>query len=361
MAVVKADAFGHGALDVARTALAHGARWLGVMSVDEALALRLGSVDGRVLSWLNPVGADFEAAVRARVELAVPDVRHLDAIARAAAATGAHARVHLHLDTGMARDGAEAAEWYRLCTRARAAEVAGLVDVVGVMGHLPCADDPLHRSNAAGRSTFVRGLRVAREAGLRIRVRHLAATAAALTDPRTHLDLVRAGAGIVGLEPTGGSLATGAGLVGAMTLTAPVVGVRRVPAGTGVGYGHQYVTPLPTWLGLLPLGYADGLPRSATGTESQAEVLVPGPLGERRARVVGVASMDQVVVDLGAEPVPLGTRATVFGPGRAGEPTLTDWARWAGTLPHEIASRIGPRVTRTVLPAPVPAVHARRG
>ena len=335
MAVVKADGFGHGAHDVARTALANGASWLGVTSIDEALPLRDGlreaGLRAPILSWLNPLDADFASAIASGVDLAVPSREHLEAVTRA----GLGARIHLQLDTGMARDGAAPADWPGLCRAARRAERLGLVSVVGVMGHLGCAEDPTDPDNAAGRTRFAWGLSIARSAGLRPPLRHLAATAATLTDPLSHHTLSRVGAGLVGIDPSRSTV-----LAPAMTLTAAVVSVRRVRAGTSVGYGHAWSTPCATNLALLPLGYADGLPRATTG---RAEVSIHG----RRHRIVGRISMDQVVVDVGDDLVPVGATATVFGPGRSGEPTVAEWAAWADTIEHEIVTGIGARVARS--------------
>jgi len=335
MAVVKADGFGHGAAALASTAVANGATSLGVTSIEEALELRAAGLTAPILSWLNPVEADFESAVRAGVELAVPSLEMLAAVA----AVGG-ARVHLHLDCGLARDGVPPVLWPQLCLAARRAELQGRLRVVGVMGHLARADRPGDPSNALGRTRFAWGVEVARTAGLRPTQRHLAATAAALTDPLAHHTMCRVGAGLVGIDPSGTTR-----LRPAMTLTAPVVSVRGVRAGTGVGYGHTHVTSRATQLALLPLGYADGLPRSASNL---AEVSIRG----RRCRVVGRISMDQTVVDLGPEPVAglvtPGETATVFGPGDGGEPTAADWARWSGTIEHEIVTGIGARVHRCV-------------
>jgi len=327
MAVVKADGFGHGLGDVARTAVAAGATWIGVTSLDEAVQVRESGVDVPVLSWLNPVDADVRTAVRYGIDLSVPSLEHL-------AAMEAGVRVHLQLDTGMARDGAAPESWLSLMSAARRAELAGRVSVVGVMGHLPCADTL--GANESGKRALLRGVAMARQAGLRPSVRHLAATSAALTDPGTHLDVVRIGAGLVGIDPSGTTR-----LRSALRFTAPVVQVRRVAAGTGVGYGHAYVTDCATTLALLPVGYADGLPRNASGN---AEVWLAG----RRRPVAGVISMDQVVVDVGDDVVEPGDEAVVFGPGDGGEPTAGDWARWAGTIPHEIVTGIGARVRRSV-------------
>jgi alanine racemase len=336
MAVVKADGFGHGAADVARTALAHGATRLGVTSLGEAVSLREAGLVAPVLSWLNPVGADFGVAAALDVEVAVPSLAHLGAVAAAPGRT----RVHLHVDAGMARDGAEPAEWPVLCRAARRAELRGLVEVVGVMGHLGCADAPDDPCNARGRTRFAWALDVARGCGLRPRHRHLAATSATLTDPRSHHTMSRVGAGLVGIDPSGTTA-----LEAAMTLSAPLVQVRRVPAGAAVGYGHAHLTTRATHLGLLPLGYADGLPRVASG---RASVLVRGA---RRA-VVGRISMDQVVIDLGARAAEPGEDVTVLGPGRDGEPTVAAWAAWSGTIEHEIVTGIGARVSRRTVGAP---------
>ncbi|WP_243059791.1 alanine racemase [Nocardioides sp. SR21] len=330
MAVVKADGFGHGAVDVARTALAHGATRLGVTSLEEAWPLLDLGVP--VLSWLNHVDADWAAATAHGVEVAVPSLQHLAAVAAAAGRT----RVHLHVDAGMARDGADPSSWALLCRTARRAEQRGEVDVVGVMGHLGCADRPGDDCNALGRTRFAWALEHARAAGLRPRDRHLAATAATLTDPRTHHTMSRVGAGLVGIDPSGSTV-----LRPAMRLTAPVISVRRVRAGTPVGYGHAHRTATATHLGLVPVGYADGLPRAASG---RAEVLVRGV----RRPVVGLVSMDQLVVDLGVRGVDLGETVTVFGPGDAGEPTVAEWAAAAGTIEHEIVTGLGARVERRV-------------
>jgi alanine racemase len=330
MAVVKADGFGHGAVEVAGTALANGASWLGVTSLDEATELRRAGLGAPMLSWLNPVDADFGAAIADDIDLAVPSREHLDAVVR----YGLGARIHLHLDTGMARDGAAPEDWAALCRAARRAEQAGRVRVVGVMGHLCCADDPADPDNATGRARFVWGLEMARRTGLRPPLRHLAATSATLTDPLSHHTLSRVGAGLVGIDPTHTTR-----LRPAMTLTAPVVGVRAVRAGTTVGYGSTWTAPRRTHLALLPLGYADGLPRATTG---RAEVLLRG----RRCPVVGRISMDQVVLDVGDHPPELGETAVVFGPGAANEPTVAEWAAWADTIEHEIVTGIGARVSR---------------
>jgi alanine racemase len=331
MAVVKADGFGHGQIDVARAALAGGATRLGVTSIDEARPLRAAGLTQRVLSWLNPLDADFAAARRLDIELGVAGLDHLHAIAR----TAPGARIHLHLDTGMGREGAEPAQWDRLCRAAREAERRGQLHVVGIMGHLPCAARPGHAANARGRDRFVWGLRVARAAGLRPADHHLAATAATLSDPLSHHTMSRIGAGLVGIDESGTVR-----LRPALTLTAPLVTIRSVPAGTAVGYGHTWTATRATRLGLIPVGYADGLPRLASG---RAEVWVAGA----RRPVAGRISMDMTVIDLGpGTPASVGDLVTIFGPGEGGEPTTAQWAGWAETLEHEIVTGLSARLPR---------------
>ena len=339
MAVVKSDGFGHGMVDVARAALAGGATRLGVTSLEEALALRAAGLAQPVLSWLNPVDADFGRAVTAGIELAVPGLAHLRAVADRACG----ARVHLQLDTGMARDGAPPEEWAALCRAARYAERDGSIRVVGVMGHLACAASVAHPANERGRARFAWGVRVAWAAGLRPPDRHLAATAATLSDARNHHTMSRIGAGLVGIDES-----NTARLRPALRLGAPLVAVRRVPAGTPVGYGHTWTASHATRLGLIPVGYADGLPYTASG---RAEVQVAGV----RRPVAGRISMDMTVIDLGPDiaacPARIGDVATVFGPGEDGEPTTAEWARWAGTLEHEVVTGLGPRLRRVVASA----------
>lgn len=339
MAVVKADAFGHGTVAVAHASLAGGATRFGVTTLAEALDLRAAGFTERILSWLNPTDADFAAAAAHGIEVAVPALSHLAAVR---AAPGL--RVHLQLDTGMARDGASPEEWVALCREARAAELAGELSVVGVMGHLPCADRPGDPANEAGRARFDWGLETARELGLTPADHHLAATAATVSDPLSHYTMSRIGAGLVGIDES-----HTAPLRPALTLTAPLVQVRQVAAGTSVGYGHSWRAPYDTRLGLLALGYADGLPRLAS---NRAEVLVGG----HRRPVVGRISMDMTIVDLGPGSGPdaahEGDLVTLFGPGDAGEPTAAEWAEWAETLEHEIVTGLGPRLHRITVGEP---------
>jgi len=340
MAVVKADGFGHGAVRVANAALCAGATWLGVTTCAEALQLRAGGVTAPVLSWLHSPLEDVGPALLADVDLSVSSREHLRAVAAAATRLGVTAEVHLKADTGLHRNGARPEEWRELVRLARDLETGGHVRVRGVWSHLvggPRAAEDATRSQV---ELFDEAVRVARGAGLRPRIRHLANSAATLRAPRTHYELVRCGIGLYGVEPDPRHVV---GLRGAMTLRARLILVKRVPAGSGVSYGHDYVTDRDTTLALVPLGYADGLPWAAAG---HAEVSIAG----RRCPVAGRIAMDQVVVDVGDACPGIGDEAVVFGPGTDGEPTVADWAGWANTVPHEILTGIGPRVGRRHVP-----------
>jgi alanine racemase len=335
MAVVKADGYGHGAVDVAIAALEAGADALGVCSVDEALALRRGRIDAPVLAWLHAPGEDLAVGVAAGVELGVYSAGQLTAVGNAAAATGRTARVHLKVDTGLTRGGVGRNQWPSLVTAAAATRG---VEVVAVWSHLAHADDPEHPIIEQQVRYFEQAYQVAREAGLRP-LRHLANSAATLTRPDLHYDMVRPGIAVYGLSPVPG---TNYGLRPAMTLRSQVAMVKRVPAGEGVSYGHVWHTERETTLALIPAGYADGIPRVLTG---QLDVWLAG----RRRPVVGRVCMDQVMVDCGDDPVAEGAEVIFFGTGEDGAPTAAEWAERLGTIHYEVvAGMTGPRLTRTV-------------
>ncbi len=343
MAVVKADAYGHGLVPCARAAVSGGASWLGVALTEEALALRAAGLRTPILAWLTGPGEDYQSTLEASVDLSVNDVASLAAVVAAATATGRTARVHLKLDSGLGRAGCPVSEWSELVGAARRAEVDGSATVVGVWSHLAYADAPGHPTIDRQITTFREALSVAEAGGLAPEVRHLANSAATLTRPDALFDLARPGLAVYGLSPVP-SEATPAqlGLRPAMTLHARFTLVKDVPAGHGVSYQHQYVTARPTSLGLLPVGYADGIPRNATNV---------GPLlaAGRRRTIAGTVCMDQVVVDLEGDRCVPGDLAVLFGPGDDGEPTAQDWAEATGTISYEIVTRIGPRVRRRYL------------
>lgn len=341
MAVVKADGYGHGAVAVARAALAGGATWLGVTTLAEALDLRVAGLSAPILSWLNPVQIPIETASLATIDLGISSLTHLRWCG-AGARREAPVRVHLHVDTGLARDGASWEEWARMCEEAARLEREGRVNVVGVMSHMAHADEPSHPANAHARERFDTAVAVANDAGLRPVHRHLAATSAAASDRAAHHTMVRIGAGLVGIDLSGASAGS---LIPAMTLHAPVLMVRTVPAGATVGYGGRWRARSTATLATVQAGYADGVPRAAGG---RAYVMIHG----KRCPVVGTVSMDQIVADVTGTPVVPGDVATVWGPGLDGEPTVREWAQWAGTLPHEIVTGVGQRVQRKISARP---------
>ena len=341
MAVVKADGYGHGILPSAGAALAGGAAWLGVAYLEEALALRTAGVTVPVLSWLAAPGEPLEQGVAADVDLSVSDRGLLAEVEQAARAAGRVARVHLKADTGLGRAGAPVADWPDLVEAAAKAEAEGTVRVVGVWSHFAYADAPGHPTITRQTEVFTEALAIADRAGLRPEVRHLANSAATLTSPDTHYDLVRPGLAVYGLSPVPATAPPEAyGLTPAMTLTARVAVAKRLPAEHGVSYAHRYTTSAETTVVLVPLGYADGVPRSAT---NRGPVLVGG----RRRVISGTVCMDQFVVDVGDDPVTAGDEVVLFGPGSAGEPTAQEWAEALDTISYEIVSRIGARVPRT--------------
>jgi alanine racemase len=340
MAVVKADGYGHGMAESARAALEAGADWLGAATPEEALALRAAGLRAKLLCWLWTPGGPWQACVEAGIDVTVSGRWALDEVIAAATAAGRRARVQLKIDAGLGRNGAQPAEWPALTAAARAAERSGRIQVTGVWAHFSCADEPDHPANAAELAVFRTALEQAAEAGLRPEVRHMANSPATLTRPEAHFDLVRPGVAMYGISPVpqlGGP--ADFGLRPVMTLTARLASVKRVPGGHGVSYGRQYVTPGETTLALVPLGYADGVPRHASGT---GPVLVAG----KWRTVAGRVAMDQFVVDLGGDAAEVGDPALLFGPGDQGEPTAEDWARACGTIAYEIVTRIGTRVPR---------------
>jgi alanine racemase len=345
MAVVKADGYGHGMVPTARAALSAGATWLGACTVPEALALRAAGITAPVFAWLIAPGQSLVEPVSAEVDLSASAVGGLDEIVAAARQAGRRARVHLKVDTGLGRSGAAPADWPDLVAAAAKHAADGTVEVVGIWSHLACADEVGHPANARQVRVFGEALDVAEAAGVRPQLRHLANSAAALTLPETHFDLVRPGIALYGYSPIPGTTAR-YGLRPAMTLRGSVVLAKRVAAGQGVSYGHTYTTTRETTLALVPLGYGDGIPRAASDL---GPLLVAG----RRHRIAGRVCMDQIVVDVGDDPVAAGDDAVLFGPGDAGEPTADDWAELLGTISYELVTRIGGRVPRTYIGHPV--------
>lgn len=354
LAVVKADAYGHGLVPVAKRALRAGATWLGVALLEEALALRESDITAPIIAWLTPVSDDFSAALKNNIDLAIPSIAHLEIVLAAAKSQEQIARVHLEVDTGMSRGGA-LYEWDELVVAAANAEKAGLIKVIGIWSHFARADEPGHEFNQKQINNFVAALDVAKQAGLNPEVTHLSNSAATINDNSAHFDLVRLGIAMYGLSPDVKNMGDSRqlGLIPALSLRARLHLVKDVPAGSKVGYGGSAEVKADTKLGVVAMGYADGVPRNA---DNSAGVLI----GNKMSPIIGRVSMDQFVVELGKESqARAGDWAYLIG-GVVGSDkaasytsdtcyTADSWAGACGTINYEIVTRIGPRVKRVYL------------
>lgn len=349
MAVLKADGYGHGLVPAARAALRGGADYLGTAVLEEAFALRAAGVDAPIFTWLNAPGSNYLRAIEEDIDLAAYDCAQLEEICHAARQAGRPARVHLKIDTGMWRGGASAEDWPRLCGAARRALDAGLIEATGIWSHLAAADEPENPATSMQLAAFRAALAVARDLGITPRLRHIANSAATLSNPEAHFDLVRPGISVYGINPLPPEYRTSRmDLRPAMTLRAAVAHVKAAPAGAAVSYGGTERAAAATQLAIIPLGYADGVMRSASSKG-------PVQIGAGRYRVIGRVCMDQFMVQVGSDAVVPGQQALLFGPGTDGEPHLDQWAQAADTIPYEILTRIGTRVPRIYLesiPAP---------
>jgi alanine racemase len=336
MGVVKADAYGHGARLVAPALAAADADWLGVADVAEALALRADGIATPMLAWLHGPGTDFRSAVEAGVDLGVSSREQLERAAAAASSRAQPTVVQLKVDSGLSRNGIAPAERASVFERAAALQASGGIRVRGIFSHL---SNTSPADDARQLQVFEEAMAEARAAGLDPELRHIASTQAALQQPPFRLDLVRIGIGLYGLPADISVDAAALGLRPVMQLSAAVAAVRRVPAGTHVSYGYTHRTEHDTTLALIPLGYADGVPRAASNRGMVA-------IGGRLCPVVGRIAMDQFLVDAGEQPVRVGDRAVLWGDPADGVPSAEDWAAAADTIGYEIVTRVGPRVTR---------------
>ena len=368
LATVKANAYGHGLLPVACAALDGGADWLGVAQLAEAFTLRRGldeagvaRADAPILAWISTSSSDFAAAIEADIDLSVSWTWVLADICAAARQAGRPARVHVKIDTGMSRAGSTLADLPALASALRMAADDGLVDVVGAWSHMSRADDPSDAGNASTAShvrIFEEGLAILADAGITPRIRHLSATSGILWHPEAHYDMVRAGIGLYGLSPDP-SVATAEelGLIPALELRAPLTSVKVIEEGTPASYGGTWVAPTRRWIGLVPLGYGDGILRAAS---NRARVVVHTASGPFNAPLIGRVCMDQFMVDLGhAEgspgtptarsgdaPAAPGDITILFGSGADGEALADDWAQAAGTINYEIVTHLGAHIPR---------------
>lgn len=359
MAVVKADAYGHGILPVAKTALAAGATWLGTAQASEALQLRaagIGPDQARILTWLHAPGAPFADLIAADIDVSVAADWDLEAVAQAARQIGKPANIHIKLDTGLGRNGVMPEYLPAFARKLAALQAEGVVNVVGLWSHLAYADEPGHPFIQTQREVFDAAIKTLAAAGIDPEFCHIANSAATLTAPELHYDLVRPGISLYGYSPVPAEAPPSAfGLRPAMTLQAGLATVKDVGSGRGVSYSHRYHTEVPTRLGVVPLGYADGIERHASGGIDG----IGGPVlsGDRLLRVAGRVCMDQFVVDLGPDaPEQAGDVVTLFGDSDglawgAKVPNAEDWASAANTISYVITTQLGPRVPRVYVGA----------
>ena len=347
LAVVKADGYGHGLLPVAKSALSAGASWLGVALLEEARALRQGGISAPIIAWLTPVTDDFASAINEDIDIAIPSLAHLEAITEAARSLGQCARVHLEVDTGMSRGGA-LNEWSELVRSAKTYQDSGLIKVMGIWSHFARADEAGHEFNNKQLENFESAVAEAKSVGITPEVIHLSNSAAAINDTDSHFDLLRLGIAIYGLSPDLSHMGSSEklNLKPAMSIRARIHLVKDIPASSQVGYGGSAITKVDTKLGVIAMGYSDGIPRSAS---SSAGVLV----GNKRAPIIGRVSMDQFVVDLGRDSsAKAGDWAYIIGSNpsdsytSASSYTADSWASASATINYEIVTRIAARVKR---------------
>ena len=341
LAVVKADAYGHGLIPVSKALEEAGADWFGTALLEEALNLRKAGILKPIISWLTPLGEDFKSAIDLDIDLGIPSIDLLDEVIKAATLTGKTVRIHLEIDTGMSRGGA-LSEWDQLIKSVLAGVNLKQLKVIGIWSHFARADEPDELMNQEQLSLFEEKVNQAKAAGIDAQFIHIANSAALFTNKSAHKNIIRSGIALFGLSPDVKTIgdSSSLGLKPAMKLKAKLNLVKEVKAGSSVGYGGTAVLKSDTKLGVVALGYADGIPRN---TNNLAGVFVD----KKRAPIIGRVSMDQFVVDLGiTSTAKTGDEVIVFGDGSSGEYTVDEWAKAANTINYEIITRIGPRVPR---------------
>ena len=341
LAVVKADAYGHGLIPVSKALEEAGADWFGTALLEEAINLRIVGILKPIISWLTPLGEDFKSAIGLDIDLGIPSIDLLDEVIKAASLTGKTARIHLEIDTGMSRGGV-LSEWDQLIKSVLAGVNLKQLKVIGIWSHFARADEPDELMNQEQLSLFEEKVNQAKAAGIDAQFIHIANSAALFTNKSSHKNIIRSGIALFGLSPDIKTIgdSSSLGLKPAMKLKAKLNLVKEVKAGSSVGYGGTAVLKSDTKLGVVALGYADGIPRS---TNNLAGVFVD----KKRAPIIGRVSMDQFVVDLGiTSTAKTGDEVIVFGDGSNGEYTVDEWAKAANTINYEIITRIGPRVPR---------------
>ena len=340
-AVVKADGYGHGAAAIAAAALGAGAEGLAVALVQEGVALRAARIDAPIMVLSPQPAATIPAALANDLQLTVTS---RDAVASIAAAGGRDHPVHLKVDTGMNRVGTAPADALAV---AEAIAASPATRLHGVSTHLACADAADARSTVAQLDRFDEVLAALHSAGHRPAVVHAANSAGAIAHPRARHDLVRCGIAVYGSSPGEALDEACRTLRPVLSLRARVSWVHDVRAGDSVSYGWRHTFPAPTTIATVPLGYADGVPRRLW--ECGGAVLIGG----RRRPIVGVVTMDQLMVDVGhagqgdsADEVRIGDEVVLIGRQGDAEITATEWADRLGTISYEILCALGGRLAR---------------
>lgn len=341
LAVVKADAYGHGLIEVAKAAEKAGADWFGTALLEEGIALRNNGITKPIISWLTPIGEDFKSAINLDIDLSISSIELLNEIILVGKSLNKVPRVHIEIDTGMNRGGF-GDEWGLLLPEIVKAVKANEIKAIGIWSHFARADEPNEVMNKSQLDVFTQKVKQINDAGVSPEFIHIANSAAALSNRAAHKNIIRWGIGLYGLSPDVINMgdSKSLGLKPAMKLFAKLQLVKAVKAGQSVGYGGTAITKSDTKLGVVTLGYADGVPRNANNS---AGIFVAG----KRAPIIGRVSMDQFVVDLGTNSsAKTGDEVIVFGDGSQGEYTIDDWAKACGTINYEIVTRIGVRVPR---------------
>ena len=341
LAVVKADAYGHGLIQVGKAAADAGAEWLGTALLEEGIALRKSGIKIPIISWFTPLGEDFKTAIDLDIDLSISSIELLSEVVTAGKSVKKIPKVHIEVDTGMSRGGV-GDDWQLFLDQLIKASKSNEIKVVGIWSHFARADEPDEKINNEQLATFEDRIKSLALAGISPEFIHIANSAASLTNRGAHKNIIRWGIGLYGLSPDVNNLGDSKSLKlkPAMKLTAKLHLVKTVKAGASVGYGGTATTKSDTKLGVVTLGYADGIPRNANNL---AGVFVAG----NRAPLIGRVSMDQFVVDLGINSLAkTGDEVIVFGDGSGGEYTADEWAKASGTINYEIVTRIGSRVPR---------------
>lgn len=352
MAVVKADAYGHGLFHVAHSAIQAGAKWLGVAHISEALFLRSQGIPMEIpmLAWLHTRTSNFKQAIKKNIDLGVSSWE-LDKICKVVHKENLPCvRVHLKIDTGLGRNGSTIDQWVNFVKKAIFYEKKNIIKVIGIFSHLSKANQPKDKENFVQFRLFNHAISIAKKMGFKNILRHLANTSALLSNKDTHLDLVRSGIGIYGLSPfKNKDLCANLKLKPIMSLKTTLAQCKIVPAGQGISYDLTYRTSKMSLIGLIPIGYADGIPKNTLkGYVS---------INCKRYAIVGRIAMDQMIVDLGEYEKTnnieqiiddfLNSEVIIFGnKNNENQPDVNVWAEKSNTTNYDIITKIGPRVDR---------------